>query len=513
MPKISQLKDNIKSIEAEEAVLGSILISNEAYQEIRFLQPNDFFELKNAWIFAAMRDLLEAGYPVDNLTIVETLRGRTAPTIGTTMLEAIGGPAYITYLINSTPTHIYCRVYAGIVEAASRKRRALELAGKLAQVSIERTTEEILQMAQDITTELQAAADRVNDTDGLQQFLYHISELKNLPPLTWLVPGEIPEHGLTLVYGRSGVGKSFFVLDYALTLSQEIPVVYIATEGETGYTIRVAAWAAHHHINVNTHYLYFYMNVVCLLDEKERERFSRLIKNIHPKLIIVDTLAHSMLPGNENDSRDMGMFLRASKKIQQEHQCAVLLVHHTNKGGLDERGHSSLRAACDMMIRLDEEDQIITVQCAKSKDAVPFPTRYVRLLPVKLDDGQSSPVLIAAEKVKQTNRDPLTPMQKQVLEAFGLETFVTGASMSEISEVTKITRGTVQKVASRLTVLGFLTRAGNGSYQISESGRMRLTPDSSLTPVTDSSDSSAKFEVTPVSPQKHDSGSSESGVS
>jgi len=99
------------------------------------------------------------------------------------------------------------------------------------------------------------------------------------------------------------------------------------------------------------------------------------------------------------------------------------------------------------------------------------------------------------------------------LAAFGLETFVGGASMSDIAEVTKIWRGTVQKIASRLAVLGFLIRAGSGTYQISESGRQRLTPDSSLTPVTDSSDFPAKFEVTPPSTKKTDSGEGESGVS
>jgi archaellum biogenesis ATPase FlaH len=512
-------KSTLVSIEAEENVLGSLLIAGaDCYDEIRWLQPEDFYELKNNWIFAAIRDLIRDHLDVDASTVAEVLKARrqledlnsSSPGSGTLENK---GRAYLTYLWNGTPTHIHIYTYARIVEAAARRRRAIDMAGKLAQTALERSSSELLGMAESIYRQLEAAADHVSDGDGMRSHLYHVSELKNLPSLTWLIPGEVPEHGLTLVYGRSGVGKSFFALNYALSLAATLPVVYIATEGETGYGARVAAWAEHQHVDVDGYKLYFYMNVVCLLDEPERQQFSRLIKNIGPKLIIIDTLAHSMLPGNENDSRDMGLFLRAAKKLQQEHSCAVLMVHHTNKGGLDERGHSSLRPACDTMIRLDEEDQIITVQCAKTKDSIAFPTRYIRLLPVKLPDGTSSPVLVTASQIKQTCQDPLSPMQLQVLEVFALETFAAGASMTDVAEVTRVARGTIQKVASRLAMLGFLIRTAGGSYQISEQGRQRLTlnkysadsTDSTLTPPPDSSKNPVNIGLTPVTPSKHES--------
>lgn len=53
-----------------------------------------------------------------------------------------------------------------------------------------------------------------------QWTIIHARELKNLPPLRWLIEKEIPENGLTVLFGESGVGKSFVALDYALRVAQ-----------------------------------------------------------------------------------------------------------------------------------------------------------------------------------------------------------------------------------------------------------------------------------------------------
>ena len=63
------------SIEAEEAVLGSILINPEALYEVAaFLQPDDFFIVKNSWVWEAMLRIQERNEKIDYLTVVEELR-------------------------------------------------------------------------------------------------------------------------------------------------------------------------------------------------------------------------------------------------------------------------------------------------------------------------------------------------------------------------------------------------------------------------------------------------------
>src|SRR5215467_7289191 len=123
------------SSEAEEAVLGSILINPEAILEVAaFLQPTDFFIVRNAWVYEALLAVQERGEAIDNLTVVQELQNRN-------QLESIGGSAYITRLINNTPTHIHAETYGRIVERAAIRRKLLSAAGEIAQLALEENAE------------------------------------------------------------------------------------------------------------------------------------------------------------------------------------------------------------------------------------------------------------------------------------------------------------------------------------------------------------------------------------
>src|SRR5258708_7404887 len=123
------------SSEAEEAVLGSILINPDSMLEVAsFLQAADFFILRNGWIWEAVCAVHERGEAIDNLTVIQELRNRN-------QLDSIGGSAYITSLINNTPTHIHAETYARIVERAAMRRRLLAAAGDIAQIALEENDE------------------------------------------------------------------------------------------------------------------------------------------------------------------------------------------------------------------------------------------------------------------------------------------------------------------------------------------------------------------------------------
>src|SRR5512137_2311859 len=89
------------SIEAEEAVIGSLLIDPEALERVqRILLPPDFFITRNAWMYEACLALRERNEPIDFVTIVKELGAR-----GT--LDEMGGPAEIARMMNATPTAIH----------------------------------------------------------------------------------------------------------------------------------------------------------------------------------------------------------------------------------------------------------------------------------------------------------------------------------------------------------------------------------------------------------------------
>lgn len=301
--------------------------------------------------------------------------------------------------------------------------------------------------------------------------IIHANDLDKLPPLRWLIEHEIPEGGLTVVFGESGVGKSFLVLDYALRIAQEHPVVYIPTESESGYRKRVQAWCKHHGKGRGN--LNFLLGSFTLL---EREILGLLIADlqpISPKLIVVDTLAMAMAGGDENSQRDMGILLRSCRALTYNLSASVLLVHHLGKTGVRERGSSALRGNADTMIQVNPADDVISVECSKTKDEKPFETRYMRLLPVDLEDGENSLVIIPAEKVIRQKGDPLTPNQAKILDFLSLEVNFDGVTVRELQEVTGMALGTVMRTLDNLKRCNYVHKP-KGSYAITDEGLIAI---------------------------------------
>ncbi len=117
------------NLEAERAVLGSLLIDPDAVIKVgNFLRPEDFFRERHAWLYEAMLSLNERREPLDYVTLIDDLERRN-------QLEDVGGPAYVTELINSTPSALYVDHYARIVERTALLRRLISTAGHIAELA------------------------------------------------------------------------------------------------------------------------------------------------------------------------------------------------------------------------------------------------------------------------------------------------------------------------------------------------------------------------------------------
>lgn len=90
---------------AEVAVLGAILLHNEALAEVERVQPQDFYYTKHQLLFEAMLALRAAGKPIDEVTLVDQLKS-------TGDLEKVGGPAEVAFLSNRVPTAANIEHYA-----------------------------------------------------------------------------------------------------------------------------------------------------------------------------------------------------------------------------------------------------------------------------------------------------------------------------------------------------------------------------------------------------------------
>lgn len=206
--------------------------------------------------------------------------------------------------------------------------------------------------------------------------IYAWSDLENLPPARWLIKGYVPEGGLVGVYGPSGHNKSFTIVDMAGCVATgmdwhgapvaQCPVLYIVGEGQRGVRKRLQAWQK---VKGALSGLFVMPVAPMLPDDLQALQAAIDTMDDRPRVIILDTLARTF-KGNENDAEDMGGWLRAVSEMQRRYDATLIFVHHTGKD-LDkkDRGHSSLRAASDTMIRVQKRGEHgVTVQVDKQKD-------------------------------------------------------------------------------------------------------------------------------------------------
>jgi len=264
------------------------------------------------------------------------------------------------------------------------------------------------------------------------------ADLCNAPPMRWMVRGVLPADGLAALYGASGSGKSFLILDMGCAVAAgadwfgrrvtQSPVTYVCLEGEAGIGKRVKAWSLHNNAPVPDA-LRFIAQPFDLLSDDVGELAKAIIAGGGAGgLVILDTLNRAAPGADENSSVDMGNIIAAAKQLQSLTGGLVLLVHHTGKDttkGL--RGHSSLYAALDGAIEVTATDNRRAWSVAKCKDDVtgdahPF---KLEIVPVGIDDeGDEITSCVAvpddsAEAIKQAKRPMLRSNQKIANEALG----------------------------------------------------------------------------------------------
>jgi len=120
--------------EAEEAVLGAVLVNPEAYYDVAsFLSADDFFLHRNRWVYEAFGRLHDQRLPIDILTVSEELErlGHLAET---------GGEAYLAGLIGNVPTSLHAEAYGRLVEESATRRRLLAAANQIARLAYQNET-------------------------------------------------------------------------------------------------------------------------------------------------------------------------------------------------------------------------------------------------------------------------------------------------------------------------------------------------------------------------------------
>ncbi len=217
-----------QSTEAEQSVLGSILIDRDAIVEIaEFLRPEDFYRPANGSVYAAMLELFDKREPVDIVTVAEALER-------TDQLETVGGRSYLSSLSNQTPTAVHAVQYARIVERKAVLRNLISAAGKIAGIGYEDPAE------------IQEAIDRAESE------LFNVSQRRistGFSPLKTLLHDAYDR--LDYLHAHrgeiSGVRTGFADLDALTTGLQKSDLIVLAARpsvGKTSFALNIAEYAA-----------------------------------------------------------------------------------------------------------------------------------------------------------------------------------------------------------------------------------------------------------------------------
>lgn len=232
--------------------------------------------------------------------------------------------------------------------------------------------------------EFEELVEDVNSThtpDQSPRFVFEpVHTFSSTQALPWIIKGVLPKAGLGVVYGASGSGKSFAVLDMGMAIARGVEwrgkrvrqgrVAYIAAEGADGFRKRLAAYAKHNGVDLATVPMTVLNAAPNLLEKQDAVDVAKGIKaSGGADLIVVDTFAQTTPGANENAGEDVGKALGYCRRIHEVTGAMVLLIHHSGKDATKgARGWSGLRAAADAEIEVVREATGRYLRLTKSKD-------------------------------------------------------------------------------------------------------------------------------------------------
>jgi replicative DNA helicase len=210
--------------EAEESVLGSLLIDPEAVEAIASLvRPEDFYHPRNRDIYGAMLRLYDRRQPTDFVMVCDELERAD-------LLDRIGGVSYLARILTVVPTSIHVEHYARIVQRTSVMRRLIAVAGRIAAIGYEDVSEvsSALERAEQelfAVTQLRVTRDFQHIRDLLAEYLQQIQIGADADVSGAAVPsgfyhldrilGGFQRSDLVILAARPSIGKTALALNMA----------------------------------------------------------------------------------------------------------------------------------------------------------------------------------------------------------------------------------------------------------------------------------------------------------
>lgn len=362
------------SIEAEASVLGGLLLSNEAWDQIADrIKEEDFYYRNHRLIFRALRALADSDQPRDVVTVAEWLSKRG-------LLEEIGDLAYLGQLVADTPTAANIAGYVDIVREHAIKRQLIEAGISIAQSAYHpegRDSRQLLEHAEEKVFKIAEQSQRqrgnfISIKDLLKPTIERIQILHEQDdPITGLSTGfqdfdamtsGLQRGDLIIVAGRPSMGKTTFAMNIgeyvALKVKKPVAVFSMEMSGDQLAMRLMSSLGRIDQIRVRTGKLEDddwprLTSAVVMLSEAQifiddtpalsptelRARARRLKREHGLDLIIIDYLQLMQMPGGrENRAMEISEVSRSLKALAKELNVPVIALSQLNRS-LEQRAN------------------------------------------------------------------------------------------------------------------------------------------------------------------------------
>ena len=358
---IDRYKTLPNNLEAEQALLGSALLSKEAANRLmEAVKSNDFYSPANESIFDSMRELFDSGQPIDVVTVSEKLL--------TEKNSKISGPKYFQRLIEDVPSSAHFERYIDIVLEHSNRRKLLNASARIDQLAhaLEKPISEVMDESEQSI--FSASDDAIGEglisaSDVISLAMDQIEEIENLgtgisglatefKDIDTRLAGLQPSN-LVVIAARPSMGKSSLALNIATNVAKEGKVVAVfslemskeelvqrilfsearvtsgdARKGQLG----PEKWQRVVDAASKVHLLPIYFDdasVVTVTDIRAKSRRLKASKGID--LIVVDYLQLMQGSSGDNRQQEIADISRNLKNLAKELRVPIIAVSQLNR--------------------------------------------------------------------------------------------------------------------------------------------------------------------------------------
>ena len=206
--------------------------------------------------------------------------------------------------------------------------------------------------------------------------------LQPQPPIEWIVDGLISAGSVNVFYGEGGSKKTWALLDMAISVARGESWLNLTTQaggvlvideesGRRRITRRIGEVLRGHNADSDTPVYCVSLAAFDFGNPNDIGELYNLIVSTKARLIIIDALADVMPGRDENAVKDVQPVFLSLRRIAEDTQAAIILIHHSNKGG-NYRGSTAIKGALDLLVSVESRtgSDEITFKTEKARDAI-----------------------------------------------------------------------------------------------------------------------------------------------